>query len=143
MITLTGNKKYKKWQDASAGMPQHAQDQLIPSLIPPSLLSTSHLNSCLTRLFSSTYRHRHVCLATQCFPNCCTVPEKHDRTRSGVTELRLFVPFWDLISTLVRGGLTAQVAIDRIYDHHGRSESVMTIINKMKDDCRNGTAFPL
>ncbi len=26
---------------------------------------------------------------------------------------------WDLISTLVRGGLTAQVAIDRIYDHYG------------------------
>jgi hypothetical protein len=27
---------------------------------------------------------------------------------------------WDLILTLLRGGLTAQVAIDRIYDHYGR-----------------------
>jgi hypothetical protein len=50
---------------------------------------------------------------------------------------------WDLISTLMHGGLTAQVAIDRIYDHYGQSESVTTIINKMKDDLRNGTVFPL
>jgi hypothetical protein len=39
---------------------------------------------------------------------------------------------WDLISILVRGGLTAQVAIDRIYDFYGRAESVSTIINKMR-----------
>jgi hypothetical protein len=53
---------------------------------------------------------------------------------------------WDLISThLVRGGLLAQVAIDRIYDHYGRAESVSTtIINMMKNDrSRNGTVFPL
>jgi hypothetical protein len=50
---------------------------------------------------------------------------------------------WDLISTLVRGGLTAQGAIDRIYDHYGRADSVTTIITKMKNDRRNGTVFPL
>jgi hypothetical protein len=51
---------------------------------------------------------------------------------------------WDLIFTLVHGGLTAQVAIDRIYDHYGQSESVTTIIiNKVKVNHRNGTAFPL
>ncbi len=50
---------------------------------------------------------------------------------------------WDLISILVRGGLTAQVAIDRIYDFYGRAESVTTIINKMKNDRRNGIMFPL
>jgi hypothetical protein len=49
---------------------------------------------------------------------------------------------WDLISILVRGGLTAQVAIDRIYDFYGRAESVTTIINKMKNDRRNGVLFP-
>jgi hypothetical protein len=50
---------------------------------------------------------------------------------------------WDLISTLVRGGLTAQVAIDRIYDLYGRADSVTTIINKLKKDRRNGILFPL
>jgi hypothetical protein len=50
---------------------------------------------------------------------------------------------WDLISTLVRGGLTAQVAIDWIYDHYGRSDSVTLIINKMKVDHRNGLVFAL
>jgi hypothetical protein len=50
---------------------------------------------------------------------------------------------WDLILTLVRGGLTAQVAIDRIYGHYGRSDSVTLIISKMKNDRRNGTVFPL
>jgi hypothetical protein len=49
---------------------------------------------------------------------------------------------WDLISNLVRGGLTAQVAIDEIYDHYGRANSVTTIINMMKNDRRNGTVFP-
>jgi hypothetical protein len=50
---------------------------------------------------------------------------------------------WDLISSLVRGGLTAlQVAIDRIYDFYGRADSVTTIINKMKNDCGNGILFP-
>ena len=50
---------------------------------------------------------------------------------------------WDLISILVCGGLTAQVAIDWIYDFYGRAESVTTIINKMKNDRRNGIMFPL
>jgi hypothetical protein len=50
---------------------------------------------------------------------------------------------WDLILTLVRGGLTAQVAIDRIYGHYGRADSVTLIISKMKNDRRNGTVFPL
>ena len=50
---------------------------------------------------------------------------------------------WDLISTLVRGGLTAQVAIDLIYDHYGRFDSVTVIINKMKVDHRNGIVFAL
>jgi hypothetical protein len=44
----------------------------------------------------------------------------------------------------VRGGLTAHVAIDRIYGHYGRADSVTLIIsNKMKNDRRNGTVFPL
>jgi hypothetical protein len=51
---------------------------------------------------------------------------------------------WDLMSTLVvrRGGLTAQVAIDRIYDLYGRAESVTTIINNMKNNRGNGILFP-
>jgi hypothetical protein len=39
--------------------------------------------------------------------------------------------------------VVARVSIDRIYDHYGRSASVASIINKMKDDRRNGTAFPM
>jgi hypothetical protein len=51
---------------------------------------------------------------------------------------------WDLILTLVRGGLTAQVAIDRIYGHYDRADSVTLIMSKMKkNDRRNGTVFPL
>ena len=53
---------------------------------------------------------------------------------------------WDLISILVRGGRTAQqVAIDRMYDFYGQAKSVttLTIINKMKNNRRNGIIFPL
>ena len=50
---------------------------------------------------------------------------------------------WDLISTLVCGCLTAQVAINRIYEHYGRADSVTVIINKMKSDHRNQIMFPL
>jgi hypothetical protein len=48
---------------------------------------------------------------------------------------------WDLISILVRGGLGAQFAIDPVFDFYGQAESDTTIINKMKNDCRNGILF--
>jgi hypothetical protein len=51
---------------------------------------------------------------------------------------------WDLILILVRGGLTAQVAVDQICGHHGpRADSVTLITSKMKNDRRNGTVFSL
>jgi hypothetical protein len=50
---------------------------------------------------------------------------------------------WDLIWIIVRGGLTAQVASDQIYDFYGRAESVTAIINKMKNDRRNGILLPI
>jgi hypothetical protein len=50
---------------------------------------------------------------------------------------------WDLSLTLVRRGLTRQAAMDRIYDHYGRVDSVTMIINVPKNDRRNGTVFLL
>jgi len=44
---------------------------------------------------------------------------------------------WDAIDRLVRGGLTANVAIDRIYNTYGRNATVTTIINCMLSDRRN------
>lgn len=41
---------------------------------------------------------------------------------------------WDCISTLVRSGLQANVAIDRIYGVYGHGATVTTIINRMKRD---------
>jgi Transcriptional activator of glycolytic enzymes len=41
---------------------------------------------------------------------------------------------WDLISGLIRQGLTANAAIDRIYSVYGAQTSVTTIINAVKYD---------
>ena len=46
---------------------------------------------------------------------------------------------WDLISQLIRSGLTAQVACDRIYNVYGEGATVTSIINRLKVDIRNGT----
>ena len=44
---------------------------------------------------------------------------------------------WDLISGLVRQGLTANAAIDRIYSVYGAQTSVTKIINAVKFDKRH------
>ena len=49
---------------------------------------------------------------------------------------------WDLVSGLVRGGLTANLAIDCIYQLYGADASVMTIINRLKKDAKDGTLHP-
>ena len=46
---------------------------------------------------------------------------------------------WDLISRLIRAGLTAQVACDRIYNVYGDNKTVTYIINRIKTDTKNGT----
>ena len=56
---------------------------------------------------------------------------KHKYTRRKVV--------WDTVDRLVRGGLTANVAIDRIYDTYGRNATVTKIINNMLSDRRNNT----
>ena len=45
---------------------------------------------------------------------------------------------WEKVDELVRRGYTAEVAIDRIYNVYGRSQSVTKIIDAMKVDRRNG-----
>jgi hypothetical protein len=50
---------------------------------------------------------------------------------------------WDCISQLIRAGLTADIACDRIYQVYGVSTPVTTIINNMKRDARNGTLHQL
>ena len=49
---------------------------------------------------------------------------------------------WDKVSELVRGGLTSDVAIDRVYEAYGSDRPVSQIINQMKIDKRNDS-FPL
>jgi hypothetical protein len=46
---------------------------------------------------------------------------------------------WDTVERLVRGGLQANVAIDRIYQAYGRELTVTRIINWMLADRRNRT----
>ena len=41
---------------------------------------------------------------------------------------------WDAISNLVRSGLTADRAIDRLYDHYGRDSTTTQIINRIRKD---------
>jgi hypothetical protein len=50
---------------------------------------------------------------------------------------------WDLIATLVRAGVTAHVAIDRLYLVYGANTTVTRIINRMKQDRQAGTMHPL
>eukprot|EP00980_Cylindrotheca_fusiformis_P006798 scaffold1423_cov74-Cylindrotheca_fusiformis.AAC.1 len=54
---------------------------------------------------------------------------KHKFTRRKIV--------WETIQRLVRSGLSANVAIDRIYEVYGRNNSVTTIINRMRTDKKN------
>jgi hypothetical protein len=45
---------------------------------------------------------------------------------------------WDAIGKLVRAGLTSQVAIDRIHAVYGRNQSITCIIERIKEDEKNG-----
>jgi hypothetical protein len=56
---------------------------------------------------------------------------KHKYTRRKVV--------WECVERLVRGGLQANVAIDRIYQTHGRELNVTDIINRMRNDRKNRT----
>jgi hypothetical protein len=46
---------------------------------------------------------------------------------------------WDCIAALVRSGITAQVAIDRLYEVYGVNTTVTAIINRLKRDRQAGT----
>jgi hypothetical protein len=46
--------------------------------------------------------------------------------------------FWDQISFMVRLGYTAQIAIDKVYQNYGPSNSVTWILKKMVQDRRAG-----
>jgi hypothetical protein len=50
---------------------------------------------------------------------------------------------WDCVATLVRTGLTAQVALDRIHHIYGENTTVTNIINRMRQDRRAGTVNPM
>jgi hypothetical protein len=49
---------------------------------------------------------------------------------------------WDCVSAQVRAGVTAQVAIDRMYVVYGVNTTVTAIINRMKQDRQAGTVHP-
>jgi hypothetical protein len=50
---------------------------------------------------------------------------------------------WDCVAMLVRAGLTAHVAIDRIQHIYGENTTVTNIINKMRQDRRAGVVNPM
>ena len=50
--------------------------------------------------------------------------------------------FWDLVSDLIRVGMTANVAIDRIYQVYGVNRGVMYLINNLRRDWNNNTLHP-
>jgi len=54
--------------------------------------------------------------------------------------------FWDLIATLVNAGYGAPAAVDKVWNHCGRSSSVTSVLNSLLDDkkrCRaNGGVHP-
>ena len=50
---------------------------------------------------------------------------------------------WDCVATLVRAGLTAHVAIDRIHQIYGENTTVTNIINRMRQDRRAGVVNPM
>jgi hypothetical protein len=50
--------------------------------------------------------------------------------------------FWDVVLELVRGGLMAEAAIDRVYSTYGVKESVTSILNKMLRDRKDKIRHP-
>ena len=50
---------------------------------------------------------------------------------------------WDCISTLVRSGMTANVAIDHIYQVYGANATVTQVVNRMRRDRIDNNLHPL
>ncbi len=42
--------------------------------------------------------------------------------------------FWEVVAEMVRGGMMAEAAIDRVYLVYGRNKSITKILNKMIND---------
>jgi len=64
-------------------------------------------------------------------------PQERGRVRHKYTRRKVV---WQTVDRMVRGqGLTAQVAIDRIYTHYGADLTTTEIINRMLHDRRANT----
>lgn len=50
--------------------------------------------------------------------------------------------FWDWVAGQVRLGMTAEAAIDLLLSVYGAQTSVSTILEKLRQDIRNGTLSP-
>jgi len=62
-----------------------------------------------------------------------------DSERGKVKSVYSFrLKFWEKCDELVRGGLTADVACDKIYQAYGASNSITTILRAMKKDKERG-----
>jgi Transcriptional activator of glycolytic enzymes len=66
------------------------------------------------------------------------------RERGGNTKYKYHrrLVIWRIISGLVRGGMTADAAIDSIYAIYGHQTSVTTIINQIRKQKNDGTLNP-
>lgn len=61
----------------------------------------------------------------------------HERGQNRATY-SLRKVFWDQVVLMVRGGLTSDAAIDRIYSVYGQNKSPTDILRKMRVDRKNG-----
>ena len=67
-------------------------------------------------------------------------PQERGRSKFKYSRRKVV---WDTISVLVRSGVTANVAMDRIYQVYGANSTVTTIINHLRQDKRDGALHPL
>jgi hypothetical protein len=49
---------------------------------------------------------------------------------------------WDCVNVLIRAGLTAQVAIDKIYEVYGKDKPTTYILERMRADRRSHGMHP-
>ena len=58
-------------------------------------------------------------------------PTEHGRVKQKYYRRKVF---WDIVSTLVNAGYGAPAAVDKVWDHYGRSSSVTVVLNALLDD---------
>jgi hypothetical protein len=100
------------------------------------IIGTLSPNPCTLYLLWGEYEHGiGGCKAARLFSRVERGKVKHKYHQRKIV--------WDLIATLVRAGVTANVAINCLYLVYGAKTMVTIIINGIKQDRQAGTVHPL